>query len=234
MYLSANTDVIESLLVNEPNAKVSVLDPAYASVDGKPQSRAYWPFGMIMGINSTTTKEQRIAIWMYLEWMSQPDNLFYLQNGVEGRTYTKDQEGIAIAKAGYRGEAKLSANKNKDYWCLVTESAEYDDPELNQKVNLANWAPQGYEYLIEDAYHYYKKYQEYSTPDVLFGVHIQNIAEYKTTLNDLWKKLYVKCVISREDEFDAVYQDACEQYLSSGYEEILQEKQTAIDAGAFK
>lgn len=234
MYLSANTDVISGLLANDSNAKVSVLDPAYISSDGNLQSRAYWPFGIIMGIESTTTEEQRVAIWLYLEWMSQPDNLFFLQNGIEGKNYTKDADGIAVANADFGGESKLSPNKNKDYWCMVTESAEYSDSELNYKANLVNWAPKGYEYLIEDAYNYYNDYKEYCTADVLFSIYIDSIAEYKTTLNDLWKELYVKCVIAKEEDFEALYQQACKQYLEAGYQEILDEKQKAIDAGEYK
>ncbi|GJM68657.1 hypothetical protein HMSSN036_08730 [Paenibacillus macerans] len=51
---------------------------------------------MIMGINYESTDMERAAVWMYLEWMSQPENLFFLQNGVEGQNYTLDADGIAV------------------------------------------------------------------------------------------------------------------------------------------
>ena len=44
---------------------------------------------------------------MFLDWMIQPENLFYLQNGVEGETYTLDADGLAILDSEYSGEAKL-------------------------------------------------------------------------------------------------------------------------------
>lgn len=74
--------------------------PPFAGVpEGlKPQGRAYWPFGFIMGINYETSPEERAAVWMYLEWLSQPENLFKFQNGVEGENYTLDAEGIAVKK----------------------------------------------------------------------------------------------------------------------------------------
>ena len=152
--------------------------------------------GMIMGINSTTTPEERAAVWMYLEWMSQPDNLFFLQNGVEGQNYKLDDKGLAVKNADFAGESKLSNNNNKDYWCLVTESAKYKDEAVNYQANLTNWAPAGYEYLIEDSYKYYKDYLEYATPDALYSVVLESVAEYKSDLNDLWKELYVKCTMS--------------------------------------
>jgi putative aldouronate transport system substrate-binding protein len=234
LYLASSTDVISATLANDPNAKFAVLDTAALSPEGSvPQQRAYWPFGFIMGINSTTSDEERAAIWMYLEWMSQPENLFFLQNGVEGENYTLDADGLAVKNADFTGESALSQNNNKDYWALVTESATYDKDELNYKANLANWAPAGYEYLIEDSYKYYNDYKEYMTPDALYSVVVESVAEYKTTLNDLWKELYVKCVLASEADFEATYKQAVEDYLSAGYQDILDEKTEAIEAGSY-
>ncbi len=234
LYLSSSTDVISSTLTNDPEAKFAVLDTAALSPEGTmPQTRAYWPFGFVMGINSTTSDEERAAVWMYLEWMSQADNLFYLQNGIEGQNYTLDADGLAVKVADYAGESKLSQNNNKDYWALVTESAQYDKDELNYKANLANWAPVGYEYLIEDSYKYFNDYKEYMTTDALYSVVIESVAEYKTTLNDLWKELYVKCVLAPEADFEATYKQAVEDYNAAGYQEIIDEKTEAIAAGQY-
>ena len=188
---------------------------------------------MIMGINSTTSAEERAAVWMYLEWISQPENLFFLQNGVEGENYTIDETGLAVKVANYEGESKLSNNNNKDYWCLVVEGAEYEDPELNHKNNVLNWAPAGYEYLIEDAYKYYKEVEEYMTPDPLFTVVLENVTDYKSDLNELWKELYVKCVRASETEFDSVYEKSKQIFLDAGYQDILDEKAIAIENGSF-
>lgn len=234
LYLASSTDVISSTLANDPNAKFAVLDTAALSPEGaKAQTRAYWPFGFIMGINSTTSDEERAAVWMYLEWMSQPENLFFLQNGVEGENYTLDADGLAVKNADFAGESKLSQNNNKDYWALVTESAQYDKDELNYKANLANWAPAGYEYLVEDSYKYFNDYKEFMTPDALYSVVIESVAEYKTTLNDLWKELYVKCALAPEADFEATYTQAVADYLAAGYQEILDEKTQAIEAGNY-
>ncbi len=236
LYLSSSSPVIDNLLTNNPSAKVSVLDPKAlvpAGDEYKPQGRAYWPFGMIMGINSTSSPEERAAVWMYLEWMSQADNLFFLQNGVEGENYALDESGLAVKNTSFSGESKLSDNNNKDYWCLVIESAQYEDEDVNFKANVANWAPAGYEYLIEDAYKYYKDYLEYSTPDALFTVVLESVAEYKSDLNDLWKELYVKCAMSKETDFEETYQKACQEFLDAGYQTILDEKTKAIEAGSY-
>lgn len=161
-YTSSSTPVFDSLLANNPEAEVAYLPFAAIIPDGnEPQSRAYWPFGMIMGINHSTTDEERTALWMHLEWMSQPENLFFMQNGIEGENYTLDANGLAIKNTDFNGVSKLSNNNNKDYWRLVTESAVYDSEELNYLANINNWAPIGYEYIIEASYTDYMETEEY-------------------------------------------------------------------------
>lgn len=234
-YLANNTDVLTATLANNPGAQFAVL-PAEALVpEGlKPQGRAYWPFGFIMGINYESSDMERAAVWMYLEWMSQPENLFLLQNGVEGQNYTLNAEGIAVKNADFAGDSKLSNNNNKDYWALVTEVAQYPTQEVTRKAYLRNWSPAGYEYLAEDLLTNYDKVAEYRTPDALFSIVLENVNEYKADLNSLFQELYVKIVIAPESEFDETYEAAKKTYLEAGYQEILDEKQAAIDAGKFR
>lgn len=234
-YLSNNTDVITATLKNNPQAEFAVLDTQAGTPEGrKPQGRAYWPFGMIMGINYESTEMERAAFWMYLEWMSQPENLFFLQNGVEGQNYTLDADGIAVKSADFKGESVLSQNNNKDYWCLVIETVKYDDPAKMRVAYLRSMAPPGYESLAENSLAYYDKYAEYRTPDALFSVVLEKVNEYKADLNSLFQELYVKIAIAPEAEFDATYEAAKKTYLDAGYQEILDEKQAAIDAGNYK
>lgn len=234
LYLTSNADVFSATLANNPGAQFAIVPPGAGVPEGlKPQGRAYWPFGFIMGINHETPAEERAAVWMYLEWMSQPDNLFFLQNGIEGQNYTLDSEGIPVKVADFAGESKLSNNNNKDYWALVTEMAQYATPEATRTAYLRNWAPPGYESLAEDMLKYYGEAAPYRTPDALFSVVLGTVNEYKADLNSLFQELYVKCVLAPESEFDAVYAAAKETYLKAGYQEILDEKQKAIDAGQF-
>ncbi|WP_373231078.1 ABC transporter substrate-binding protein [Cohnella sp.] len=234
-YLASNTDVISSVLKNNPEAQFAVQNVLAGTPEGhKPQGRAYWPFGLIMGINYESTDMERAAVWMYLEWMSQPENLFYFQNGVEGQNYTLDADGIAVKTADFAGESKLSLNNNKDYWALVTEVAQYADPAVTRKAYLRDWSPAGYEYLAEDLLANYDKTAEYRTPDALFGVVLEKVNEYKADLNSLFQELYVKIAIAPIDQFDATYEAAKKTYLDAGYQEILDEKKAAIDAGKFR
>ncbi|MEK5239514.1 ABC transporter substrate-binding protein [Paenibacillus sp. FSL L8-0470] len=234
-YLTNNTDVFAATLANNPDAEFAVVPPFAGVPEGlKPQGRAYWPFGFIMGINYETSPEERAAVWMYLEWLSQPENLFKFQNGVEGENYTLDAEGIAVKKADYKGESVLAQNNNKDYWGLVTEIAQYPEADKTLKANLRNWAPAGYENLADDMVKYYNEVAEFRTPDAMFTVVLEKVNEYKADLNSLFQDLYVKCALAPEAEFDATYEAAKKTYLEAGYQEILDEKQAAIDAGKFR
>lgn len=235
LYLTNNTDVITATLTNNPTAEFAVLPPKAMVPEGRqPQGRAYWPFGFIMGVNYESSAEERAAIWMYLEWLSQPENLFKFQNGIEGENYTLDAEGIALKNPDYKGESVLAQNNNKDYWGLVIEVAQYSDPAKTRTANLRNWAPAGHENLADELVKYYDETAEYRTPDALYSVVLEKVNEYKADLNSLFQELYVKCVLAPEAEFDAVYEAAKKTYLDAGYQEILDEKQAAIDAGKFR
>lgn len=234
LYLASNTDVIAATLANDPNAQFAIVPPGAGVPEGsKPQGRAYWPFGFIMGVNYESTAEERAALWMYLEWMSQPANLFFLQNGVEGQNYTLDADGIAVKVADFKGESVLSQNNNKDYWALVTESAQYADEATTRKALARQWAPPGYESLVDQLFANYDATAEFRTPDPMFSVVLEKVNEYKADLNALFQELYVKVVLAKPEEFDATYEAAKKTYLDAGYQEILDEKQKAIDAGQY-
>jgi ABC-type glycerol-3-phosphate transport system substrate-binding protein len=232
-YLANNTDVISALKANNPGADVAILPPGATVPKGKvPQGRAYWPFGMIMGINYESTSQERIAVWMFLEWMSQQNNLFTLQNGAAGQSYNLN-DGIPVKIAGFKGESALSQNNNKDYWCLVTEGYRYADENVFWRVNRAAWAPPGNEALADAVIANYRGTAQYRTPDALFTVNLSRVSEYKADLNALWQRLYVQCVTAPEAQFEAVYATASKTFLDSGYQAILDEKQKAIAAGNY-
>jgi len=231
-YLTSSTDVISSLLANNPTAKVATLNTGASAVDGKAAFYQNPSYGMIMGINSKTTDEQRAAIFMLLNWMDQPTNLFYLQNGVEGQNYTL-VDGIAVPIAGYTGASALSKNNNKDYWCLVQEVAHYDTAEKTYKANLKVLAPAGYEKLIEDANNYANKDMPLGVVTPIFTKTVASTAEYAADLKVLWQTAYVDCVTCPTDQFEAKYAKYCKDYLAAGYQEILDEKQKLIDEGSY-
>lgn len=231
-YINSSTDAISSLLANDPNAVVSTMDPGAWSASGNNYFYEYPPYGMIMGINSASSDEERIAVWMLLDWMSQPENLFYLQNGVEGQNYTME-DGIAVPVADFAGESKLSQNNNKDYWCLVAEVATYGDEASNYKANLRTLAPAGYESLIQDSYDYTNADAEYGVVTPIFTKAVESTSEYSGDLNALWQEACTALVTCAPEEFDALYEKYSQDYLDAGYQDILDEKAALYAEGSY-
>lgn len=234
-YMSNGTDVFDSLLANDPDAKVAVLGSTVSGTVADGYSAHYYEYpsyGMIMGINANATAEERAATYMFLDWMSQDENLTYLQHGIEGETYTVDADGIATQISDYEGEAKLSQNNNKDYWCLVQEVQNYGDKETTLKANKSLLAPEGYDWIVEETYDLCEAGADGGLITPIFTKAVESTAEYSTDLNSLWQEAYVDCVTCSPEEFEAKYEEYCEEYLDAGYQEILDEKQSLIDEGA--
>ena len=233
-YMSNGTDVFTSLLANDPDAEVAILNstPSIVAEGYTPYYYEYPSYGMIMGINSQSTDEERAAVYMFLEWLSQPENLTYLQYGVEGETYTVGEDGINTLVADYTGEAALSQNQNKDYWCLVVESITYGDEEMDLTANKSLLAPAGYEDLIQQSYDMCKANEDAGLISPIFTSVVESSADYTADLKALWQEAYVACITAAPEDFDATYEEYCQEYLDAGYQDILDEKQELIDAGS--
>lgn len=230
MYSSSITD-IDNLMANAPEAQLSVLNPSALVPEGNvPQGRYYWPFGMIFGINVNTSAQARAAVWMYLEWLSDPEVLFTMQNGIEGTHYNLDENGLPVS-LGYTGEQRLSNNDNADYWCLVTANKIYGSEEKNELAAINSYGPLGYEYLIEDQIAFNKATAEYYSPDTIFTVPIESLSEYSGDLASLYQELYVEIITSDPSAFDQLYAEAVEEYLDAGFQDIIDEKTAAFEAG---
>ena len=233
-YISNGTDAISSLLANFPDAEVAVLNSTPSIVDEgyTPYYYEYPSYGMIMGINAASSDEERAAVYMYLEWLSQPENLTYMQYGVEGETYTVSDSGINTLVTDYTGEAALSQNQNKDYWCLVQEVITYGDEAKDLEANKLTLAPAGYEDLIQQSYDMCKANEDAGLISPIFTSVVESSTEYSADLASLWQEAYVACITCKPEEFDALYEEYCQEYLDAGYQEILDEKQALIDEGA--
>lgn len=216
-----NPPVIQTLVKNVPTAKVSVLGNVNPA-GNNPIYRADNEFGMLSGINKKCAHPE--AVLMYLNWMAQDKNLFAMENGIEGKTYTTDAStGLPVAQ-NYTGDERLGYNSNVDYWCVVTASKDFGSDEKNLKAQENTYAPTGYEYLIADNTKINKDNSKYAFHDFLFNTAITSETKYSSTLLGKWQAAEVKIVTAKESDFESVYSAASKDYLASGYQEILDEK----------
>lgn len=224
-YLTKSPEIIGMLKQNVPDAEVEIL-PGRTYQGKISGARKDNPFGMMSGINANC--EHPEAVLMYFEWLSDPENLFVMQNGIEGVTYTME-DGIPVIIDGYTGEERLNYSSNKDMWCLVTEGKDLGSVEQNVKMQAKTYAPAGYEFLIEDTYEDYMAYEEYKYNDYIFTKPIESLTELSGTLKDKWLEFKVELVNCAPEEFDAKYEAAKQEYLDLGYQRVLDEKAAVYD-----
>lgn len=233
-YMGANVDWLKAFYEKNPDAKLGVLNN-YAAPNqmGYPQMRADNPFGMIVGFSSKATKDQLKAAWMYMEWMSQKDTLFTLENGIEGKTYTLDKDGNPVVDGSYSGEEKLGYNMNIDYTCIVHASKTLPTIEASIKAITPQGIPQDFYQEILDNYNELKEIADkgHAYSDPVFATAISSESEYSATLLNLYKEYSVKLTKCKPEEFDALYKELSQKYLDAGYQEIIDERLQAYKDG---
>ena len=235
-YMAANVDWLNAFYENNPGAELAIASAYSVEEEGvaTARNRADNPFGMIVGFSSLATEDQLKAAWMLMEWMIQPENLFVLENGIEGTTYVMGENGLPVVDGAYMGEGMLNHNMNIDMTCLVHASKVVGTVE----DSIRAVAPQGLPQDFADA-----MIQSWTTgtkaiadngnaySDPIFAVAIESEAEYSATLLSLWQEYYAKLVKCDPAEFDALYAELSQEYLDAGYQEIIDERLEAYEAG---
>ncbi|MCB2340493.1 extracellular solute-binding protein [Clostridium estertheticum] len=216
--------VLQTLVKNVPTAKFTVL-PATALLPAgqAPQGFAYAPYGMLSGINKKC--EHPDAVLKYMDWMSKSENLFVLQNGVAGKNYNL-KGGLPVEVANYAGEDKLNFSSNKDMWALVTEQKEFGSLDKNLKMDaIAKGAP-GFEKLYIDGY---KETLIGAKSNFMFNKPVTSLTKNSKTLGSKWEEASAKIVMGKVSEFDALYAKYSKDYLTSGYQEIINERKSIYE-----
>lgn len=235
-YMSNNVDWLNAFYEKNPDAELAIESNFHTEEPGvveAAQVRADNPFGMIVGFSSVATQEQLQAAWMLMEWMIQEDNLFTLENGVEGVTYTMGEDGLPVVDADYRGDEMLNHNMNIDMTCLVHAAKKLGTIEQSIAATSPKGLPQDFTEALIENYNDLKKIADagnaYSDP--VFAVTIASEAEYSATLLSLYQEDFSKLVKCKPDEFDALYKQLSQEYLDAGYQEIIDERLQAYNDG---
>ncbi len=236
-YMSPKVDWLNAFYEKNPGAELAVEFAGHGTATGAPSefiARANNPFGMIVGFSSYASAEQLQAAWMLMEWMLQPDNLFVLENGVEGVTYTIGADGLPVVDGAYRGPEMLNHNMNIDMACLVHAAKKVGTIEQTIKAISPQGLPQDFYQQMLDNYNYLKSAAALPTNvyfDPVFGVQIASESEYSATLLSLYKEYYCKVIKAAPADFEALYTQFSKDYLDAGYQEIIDERLAAYEAG---
>ena len=233
-YMSTNVAWLTAFFENNPGAELAVQSYHCYDEEGVAQAaiRADNPFGMIVGFSSLATEDQLKAAWMLMEWMIQEDVLFTLENGVEGVTYTLNEQGLPVM-IDYTGEEMLNHNSNIDMTCLVHASKKVGTIEQTIAQLTPGGIPQDLTQDLINAYYELKDLADNgkSCSDPVFAVAIESESEYSATLLSLYQEYFAKLIKCEPEEFDSLYAEFCQNFLDAGYQEIIDERMAAYEAG---
>ena len=235
-YMSANVDWLTAFYEKNPDAELAIASNyggVEAGVVDQPTLRADNPFGMIVGFSSLATEDELKAAWMYMEWMSQEDVLFTLENGIEGVTYTLDENGLPVVNGDYRGDEMLNHNCNIDMTCIVHASKTIGTIEDSVAAIAPQGLPQDFTQALIDNYYELKEIADkgWAYSDPVFAVAIESESEYSASLLSLWKEYSVSLTKCKPEEFDDLYKELSQKFLDAGYQEVIDERLEAYEAG---
>jgi len=186
-----------------------------------------------VGFSAFATEDQIKAAWMYMEWLTQEENLFPFQWGVEGETYNYDENQLPVSVSDYEGEYKLGFSNNKDYWCITIEARQAGTIEDVIRNNLPHDLPQDF---TEDVIAWYNDKVQvrdagWAIANALFSVSMEAEVEYQQSLVELYKEARDKLTMCAPEEFDTLYAQYAQEYLDAGYQEVIDERAAAWEAG---
>lgn len=235
-YISADVDFLTALYEQEPNAEVAVQfqaeidDPDGGTVSAY---RADNPFGMMIGFSSQATEDEIKAAWMYMEWMTQEENLFTMQWGIEGENYNMGDDGLPVPVADYSGDCKQGFNNSKDYWCVTIEARNAGTIEEIIEASSPKNLPVDLTQQLIDNYYRKVKLAENgrAVSDCNFAVVLDSVGEYQASLLELYTEYRDQLTMCAPEEFDALYDELAQKYADAGFQEIVEERKEAYEAG---
>ncbi|WP_317979097.1 extracellular solute-binding protein [Paenibacillus glycanilyticus] len=224
-FFSANWDyafrqnISEPLKANVPDANFIPID-TFKNDEGKYKKLIYNENGLNVFIPKSS-KNAELAI-KYLNWMANPDVLFFLQYGEEGVNH-KTVDGIPQVIA-QTGDNMQMSPQNLDY-TLVVNGVELGDQEKNIKALSASYA--GLEETAEQSY-------KINTTDgyTSFFYDTPNDAniKYGKTLGDLNKQMTDKLIVCKPSDFDSLYDKLVDEYMAAGGKAVMEENVKIYEA----
>jgi putative aldouronate transport system substrate-binding protein len=213
--LMANGAVFDALKKNVPGAEYVAMDP-FTNEEGKHPKAIYDPIGMFIMVPKSS-KHAAEAV-KYLDWMSKPDVLFALTNGIEGQHYTLEN---GFPKAITTDEAKKTFYNNVDI-ALVINGKDFGSQDKNiEAVSLGfpaykDLAKQTILNALKDGY---------TQPRLDRPIDAE--LKYSGTLKDKSQEVVVKSILAKPGDFSKTYDSLIAEYLKQGGQAIADERRAA-------
>ncbi|MDE7249204.1 MAG: extracellular solute-binding protein [Lachnospiraceae bacterium] len=165
------------------------------------------------------TNDEPLACMLYLDWISDPEHIQYLQIGDEGVTHNVLDSG-AIQTVAASGDAIMNSGMNIDYTitCNGLHLANEELTKLSQAYNYAEIDPD----VVSQA-DVIAQTNAVPAKNVNVGT-IEAEANIGDTLSAKRDQVYDNAVIASEADFDNVWDSMMADYLSSGGQAIMDER----------
>ncbi len=205
-------------------------DAAFVAIDcfensnGDYAKRAYSSAGD-RKIFFPATNDEPLASLLYLDWISTPENIEYLQIGDEGVTHTKlAGGGISIIPA--TGDAIQNSGQNIDLTitCNGLNLMNAEDTKKSAAYNYAGVDPSYVQTSIDVALN-----DAITVKNVNVGA-ISAEEGMGTSLGEKRDIAFDKSVIASAADFDKVWDDNMKDYLKAGGQKIMDERKEKWEA----
>ncbi len=186
----------------------------------------YTAAGQAIFIPGWVDEKVAVAAVKYLDWMSLPENLFFLQNGVEGQNYT------TVDENGIPSDIKGIADVQDEYKMHATDVAPicngyfYGSDELNYAATAKNFP--GYEDEVSRSL---ELSMEGAYEPVSFTKTIQSRIDYGSMVVAKEAEFLVQIVTCKEADFDTKYDEYSKAILDVGGQKIIDEQRAAYQSG---
>lgn len=178
--------------------------------------------GLSIIIPGWVSEETAVAAMKYMDWMAEYENMFFLQNGVEGVNYLAvNEDGIPIkvqSTDAVPDEYKMHAGDI----CFIANGLYYGSPEKNAAALALGY--EGFEEKVEESYGY--AYTDTWT-QISFSVPIQANVDYGPMVKSKQGEFLVNVISCTPEEFDAVYDEYTQAILDTGAAQIIEEQRAA-------
>ncbi len=167
-----------------------------------------------------TTNDEPLASMLYLDWISDPEHIQYLQIGDEGINHTVTADG-AIAVQAATGNDIQNSGMNIDY-TITCNGLKLTSDELTNKSRALNYPGIAPEDVL--------KAHTIANTDLRVGKNV-NVGAIEAeqgvgdTLSAKRDQLYDNAVVASVADFDKVWDEYMKDYMSAGGEAIKAERE---------
>jgi len=204
-----------TLQANNPGATLTSVD-VYSNSEGKHPKPEYAPIGLFIMIPKTS--DRAVEAIKYLDWMASENNLFNMQNGVEGENYTL-KDGVPVMKADATEEAKNRIYNWGDM-AIISNGKQLGDADKNVEAYVLGM-PEQYQ---DETRRALTVSRNDTFKPVKFDRPIEAQNKYGTGLLDKFHEIVVQTTMAKPDKFESTFESMMKDYMANGGQAILDER----------